>query len=126
MTSLQREVPMSVGISSHSVPYTRDLKHVSDQGVKEAIKVFSVNPGIDDEIEVNGTQTSLINLVGEMTQRLSSIEELLNVGNTQRSSVVAATTTTMTEVSKLNSGGSGNPFTQSGFSNSLGNILQGE
>jgi hypothetical protein len=127
MTSEERNKPMSVGISSHSVTYTRALSGISNEGTKEAIKVYSVNPGITDVVEVGGINVSLIGLVADMTQRLTNIEGLLSIGNQQRSANVAATTEVAKGISKLKGGsnGGGNPFVNGGFPSSLDSILQG-
>jgi len=130
MTLSDREKPMSVGISSHLVTYERTLSGVRDNGSKEAVKVFSVNPGITDLVDVAGKNVSLIMLVADMTQRLTNIEGLLSINNEQNRAVVAATTTTAANTAKMSSGGGGssgssNPFVGSPFIDDLSTILKG-
>jgi hypothetical protein len=92
----------------------------------EPMKVFSVNPGISDLIDVNGSNVSLIGLVADMTTRLASIENLLSINNNQNSAIVTATTATAANVNKLktSSGASKNPFAN-GFPSDLDSILAG-
>lgn len=126
MTSGERNQPMSVGISSHTITYERALQGANDSGNKEALKVYSVNPGITDLVELGNGRVSLIGLVADMTSRLASIEQLLSVGNEQTSAVVAATSATAANVSKLatKSSSGQNPFA-GGFPNDLDSILVG-
>jgi hypothetical protein len=128
MTTTERSMPMSVGISSHTISYTRNLgADVKDEGAKQAIKVYSVNPGISDLIDVGGTSVSLIGLVADMTGRLASIEGLLAINNQQNQGIIAATTTTAANTARMSSGskGGGNPFLNGGFPSDLNRILQG-
>jgi hypothetical protein len=128
MSETERGKPMSVGISTHTVLYTRDLKYVRDQGTKEAIKVMPVTPGIDDEIEYNGNKFSLIGLVAQMSAQLADITGLLETGNTQRNAVIANTSAinqTMTSNANQNKSG-GNPFLEGGFPTNLNDILKGQ
>jgi hypothetical protein len=126
MTAGERSAPMSVGISSHTVTYNRSLsKDVNDNGSKEALKVYAVNPGISDLLEVNGKSVSAIGLMADMSDRLGRIEGLLAVGNEQRRAVVASTAATASLVQKRSSGSNGsNPFT-GGFPSELDSILKG-
>ena len=62
MGQLEKKSPMAVGITTQLATYTRDLKYAKDQGTKEAIKVMPVTPGIDDLVEFDGQQVSLIGL----------------------------------------------------------------
>jgi hypothetical protein len=92
----------------------------------EPMKVYAVNPGITDIVDVGSVKTSLINLVADMAGRLSSIENLLSVGNEQKSAIVAATSATAANINKLASktGTGANPFA-GGFPSDLDSILTG-
>jgi hypothetical protein len=127
MTMGDRNKPMSVGISSHLVTYERTLTGAKDNGNKEALKVFSVNPGIADVIDVDGKNVSLIGLVADMTQRLTNIEALLSVNNEQNQAIVAATATTAanTVSTSSNAGGAMNPFVGTSMLDDLSTVLKG-
>ena len=72
--------------ASNLVTYTRTLKDAKeDDASKKAIKVYAVNPGITDVVDLGGgNSASLIGLVADMNLRLASIEGLLATGNSQR------------------------------------------
>jgi hypothetical protein len=128
MTSTERNKPMSVGISSHLVTYNRELQGASDNGDKQALKVYAVNPGITDMVDVNGSNVSLIGLVSDAVIRLSNIEGLLSVNNQQNDATIAATSAVAANISRLKSSSSGkggmNPFA-GGFPSDLDEILTG-
>jgi hypothetical protein len=128
MTSTERNKPMSVGISSHLVTYNRELQGASDNGDKQALKVYSVNPGITDMVDVNGLNVSLIGLVSDAVIRLSNIEGLLSVNNQQNDATIAATSAVAANINRLKSSSSGksgmNPFA-GGFPSDLDEILTG-
>jgi hypothetical protein len=128
MTSTERNKPMSVGISSHLVTYNRELQGASDNGDKQALKVYAVNPGITDMVDVNGSNVSLIGLVSDAVIRLSNIEGLLSVNNQQNDATIAATSAVAANINRLKSSSSGkggmNPFA-GGFPSDLDEILTG-
>jgi hypothetical protein len=124
MGQLEKKSPMAVGITTQLATYTRDLKYAKDQGTKEAIKVMPVTPGIDDLVEFDGQQVSLIGLVAQMNSQLAVIQNLLQTGNQQRNAVVANTGSIDQKTSS--SSGSSNPFLEGGFPKSLDSILQGQ
>jgi hypothetical protein len=126
MTASERTKPMSVGISSHLVTYSRELQGVKDDNQKQAIKVFNVNPGISDLVEYGGSSVSLIGLVSNMVTRLENIEELLSINNQISTAAVEATTVVAKNISGLSSssGRSSNPFA-GGFTDELDEILVG-
>lgn len=128
LSQAERIKPMSVGITSHTVAYNRTLKYATENGGKEAIKVYPVTPGIDDEIDYNGNKVSAIGLMAEMALRLSNIEGLLSIGNQQREAVIDATRTTAVNISKMGSSSkqASNPFLGNGFPSSLDSILKGD
>jgi hypothetical protein len=125
MGQLEKKAPMAVGITTQLASYTRDLKYVKDQGTKEAIKVMPVTPGIDDMVEFDGQQVSLIGLVAQMNLQLDSIRGLLQAGNQQRNAVISTTTAISQNTATSNSGKS-NPFLEGGFPKNLDSILQGQ
>jgi hypothetical protein len=127
MTATERSKPMSVGISSHLVSYNRELQGANDNGDKQALKVYAVNPGITDMVDVNGANVSLIGLVSDAVIRLSNIEGLLSINNQQNDANIAATTAVSANINKLrtsSSKGSMNPFAN-GFPSDLDEILTG-
>jgi hypothetical protein len=129
MTTTERNMPMSVGISSHTITYNRNLgEGIKDDGSKQAIKVYSVNPGISDLIDIGGTSVSLIGLVADMTRRLVNIEGLLAIGNQQQQGLLSAANVTAASTSSIASNSrksGGNPFLENGFPSKLDSILQG-
>jgi hypothetical protein len=94
----------------------------------EPMKVYAVNPGITDMVEIGNGKASLIGLVADMAGRLASIEGLLSIGNEQNSAIIAAASATASNVGKLasksNSSMSSNPFA-GGFPSDLDSILTG-
>jgi hypothetical protein len=128
MTSTERNKPMSVGISSHLVSYNRELQGANDNGDKQALKVYAVNPGITDMVDVNGANVSLIGLVSDAVTRLSNIEGLLSINNQQNDATIAATAAVSAGINRLKSSSSGssgmNPFA-GGFPSDLDEILTG-
>lgn len=74
MTSKERTAPLSVGFSSHIVRFNRSLDNIiGETNPGEAIKVYTVNPGITDVVDVGGTKTNLIDMVAIMSQQLNGI-----------------------------------------------------
>jgi len=127
MSTSDRNAPMSVGISSHTVTYTRDLMFVKEQGQKQAIKVMAVNPGIYDKVDYEGNTLSLMDVIAEMSMKITSLETAVNTGNTQRNAVIANTGATLQNIAKLgSSGSSSSPFTNGGFTSAMDSILQGQ
>jgi hypothetical protein len=92
----------------------------------EPMKVFAVNPGIADLVELGSAKVSLIGLVADMVGRLSNIENLLSVGNQQSSAIVTATAATAANINKLatKTSSGANPFA-GGFPSDLDSILTG-
>jgi hypothetical protein len=96
---------------------------------QEPMKVFSVNTGVSDMVEVSGKTVSLIGLVSEMNAKLEAISGLLAIGNTNTSAIIKSTALTANTISKLNGvrpvGGGMNPFAGNGFPSDLNAILSG-
>jgi hypothetical protein len=92
----------------------------------EPMKVYAVNPGITDMIDIGSAKVSMIGLVADMAGRLASIEGLLAIGNQQGVAIATATAATASNVGRLASKSSNNvnPFA-GGFPSDLDNILVG-
>jgi hypothetical protein len=92
----------------------------------EPMKVYAVNPGITDMIDIGSAKVSMIGLVADMAGRLASIEGLLAIGNQQGVAIATATAATASNVGRLasKSSNNSNPFA-GGFPSDLDNILVG-
>lgn len=125
LSSKERSVPMQAILSSGVVGYTKALYNVSDDDNKTAIKVYMVNTGIDEKIQVGDTEASLFDLVYGIYTSFNNIASVM-ASNTQILSTIANNTaSTVSAVNNVsnaisNSSGSTNPFT-----NELDFILQG-
>lgn len=125
LSSRERSVPMQAILSSGVVGYTKALYNVSDDDNKTAIKVYMVNTGIDEKIQVGDTEASLFDLVYGIYTSFNNIASVM-ASNTQILSTIANNTaSTVSAVNNVsnaisNSSGSTNPFT-----NELDFILQG-
>lgn len=125
LSSKERSVPMQAILSSGVVGYTKALYNVSDDDNKTAIKVYTVNTGIDEKIRVGDTEASLFDLVYGIYTSFNNIASVM-ASNTQILSTIANNTaSTVSAVNNVsnaisNSSGSTNPFT-----NELDFILQG-
>ena len=125
LSSKERSVPMQAILSSGVVGYTKALYNVSDDDNKTAIKVYTVNTGIDEKIQVGDTEASLFDLVYGIYTSFNNIASVM-ASNTQILSTIAnntaSTVSAINNVSNAisNSSGSTNPFT-----NELDFILQG-
>jgi len=102
------------------------VSRMSSAERNEPMKVYAVNPGITDMIDIGSAKVSMIGLVADMAGRLASIEGLLSIGNQQGVAIATATAATASNTSKLasKSSGSSNPFA-GGFPSDLDNILIG-
>jgi hypothetical protein len=96
---------------------------------QEPMKVYSVNTGIADLVDLGGRSMSLIGLVSEMNSRLGMIEGLLAVGNNNTAALLKSSAITASGIGKIasqSSGSSGmNPFAGGGFPSDLNPILSG-
>lgn len=125
LSSKERSVPMQAILSSGVVGYTKALYNVSDDDNKTAIKVYTVNTGIDEKIQIGDTEASLFDLVYGIYTSFNNIASVM-ASNTQILSTIANNTaSTVSAVNNVsnaisNSSGSTNPFT-----NELDFILQG-
>jgi hypothetical protein len=92
----------------------------------EPMKVYAVNPGITDMIDIGSVKVSMIGLVADMAGRLASIEGLLSIGNQQGVAIATATAATASNIGRLasKSSNNANPFA-GGFPSDLDNILVG-
>ena len=125
MTSTERNSALATAISSHIVKYNyilpSEASEVSNSG--EAIKVFSVKPGITDVIDVAGEQTTLAALLANIYGQLALIAGNTGTGNELLTAIASK------PVANVSGGGGGNtdsnPFA-GGFPSSLDGILGGE
>jgi hypothetical protein len=102
------------------------VSRMSSAERNEPMKVYAVNPGITDMIDIGSAKVSMIGLVADMAGRLASIEGLLSIGNQQGAAIVTATAATASNVNRLasKSSNNANPFA-GGFPSDLDNILVG-
>ena len=125
LSSKERSVPMQAILSSGVVGYTKALYNVSDDDNKTASKVYTVNTGIDEKIQVGDTEASVFDVVYGIYTSFNNIASVM-ASNTQILSTIANNTaSTVSAVNNVsnaisNSSGSTNPFT-----NELDFILQG-
>lgn len=124
MTSSERGKPMSIGISNMTVTYNKQLQGISDTSDNMALKTYSINTGIDEEIQIGDRRASLMGLVASIEQRLVNMEVILSAGNDQRGALIEATTNVVRKIGTIGSTGDTNPFV-GGFSNLIDNILDG-
>jgi len=122
LSSEDRRNALAVSIASHVVKYAyrlpQDAQDVSNEG--EAIKVFSVKPGITDVISVAGEETTLADMVNGMASQLAALTALISADTDILTKIAA-------KPSAVISGGqSGNTASTGSFPNSIDNILRGE
>lgn len=126
MTSSERSKPMSVGISSNLVTYSKTLSDVTDSNDKTAIKVYSINSGINEKIKVGETELSLFDAVYGIFGTVATISENIN-SQLQLQTQIAAGITALNSTTKTIAGNMNN--NSSGgfeFSNSFDSMLRGE
>ena len=77
LTTSDAAKALATSLSSHVVKFNYKLPNgVSEvTSVGEAIKVFNVKPGIDDIISINGTETSLAELVASISTQVNGLLE---------------------------------------------------
>lgn len=125
LSSKERSVPMQAILSSGVVGYTKALYNVSDDDNKTAVKVYTVNTGIDEKIQVGDTEASLFDLVYGIYTSFNNIASVMASNAQILSTIANNTASTVSAVNNVsnaisNSSGSTNPFT-----NELDFILQG-
>jgi hypothetical protein len=123
LTSEDRRNALAMSMASHVVKYSyklpSDAQDVSNEG--EAIKVFSVKPGITDTITVAGEETTLADMIGGMVTQLASLAALVSA-DTELLSKIATKPSAV-----VNNNNSGNSSGGSGtFPTTIDNILKGE
>lgn len=122
MSTTERRSALATAISSHAVKYDYKLPagvtEITNAG--EALKVFSVKPGIIDPITVAGEETTLANMIANMVVQLNGMAETIAAGNLLLSQIASK------PVASISGGSNGNPFTGSAFPSSIDNILGGE
>lgn len=81
LTSGQRNTPLSVGISTGLVTYGKTFSDVTDDTTNTAVKVYSVNTGINDKITVGNSSFSLFELVYGIYTGISTLTESISTSN---------------------------------------------
>ena len=122
MTTTERKAALATGISSHIVRYAYKLPagatDLTDSG--EAIKVFSVKPGITDPITVAGGETTLAELIAGIYSQLVT----MTAEGAATNQILGAIATNTAAAIKPSTKGSSNPFTD-GFPDALDGITGG-
>jgi len=113
---------MSVGISSNLVSYSRVLQDVRDDGSGKAVKVYAVNPGITDKVDLNGTSISLMELIGSIYTALGTLVASSAVETEILTTIAGNTAVTASGVKSLEPSSSSS---SGGFPSNLNNILRG-
>ena len=122
ITNTERNAPMSVGISSNLVSYSRILQNVKDDGSGKALKVFAVNPGITDKVDLNGTSISLIELIGSIYTALGTLVTSSAAGTEVLTAIAGNTAMTASSIKSLEPPSSSS---SGGFPSNLNSILRG-
>ena len=125
MTPEERRDALATSIASHVIKFSYPIPDGSSEvsNVGEAIKVFNVKPGITDTIDINGTKTSLIDILGAIQGELAGLIVASNTSN--------ELLTALAKLSSAHAGGGSksaavetNPFA-GGFPSSMNGILGG-
>lgn len=123
LNSTERASAMSVGMASHVIKFHNkitDGEEITNSG--EAIKVYSVKPGITDIVKLNnGNETSLINLISDIYTSINALVASTSL-NTNLLSTIAAKPVGGVSVNNV---AGGNPFSD-GISSGMEKILGGD
>jgi len=122
LTNSERGAPMSVGVTSNLISYSRQLQGVKDDGSGKAIKVYSVNPGITDKVDLNGSNISLMELVGSIYTALGN---LISVSTTESEILGVIAGNTGVTAAKIGSSSSSSNESSASFPTNLNSILRG-
>jgi len=123
LTSGERNKPLSVGISNGLVNYTKQLMDVSDDGSKTAVKVYSINSGINEKIKIGDTELSLFDAVYGMFTTVVSIESTLQNNNQLLGMIASNTSAININTAQANSESGATPFE---FPSYLDAVLAGD
>lgn len=125
LTNSERSSPLAVGISTGIVSYNKQFSDVTDGDTKTAVKVYSINNGINEKIKIGETEMSLFDAVYGIYSTLPSILAEIGNGNKILSSIYASTSLAASKLDNINSSSSTGASVFS-FPNSLNNILEGD
>lgn len=124
MNASERKNALATAISSHVVKFNYSLpdgvNEVSNEG--EAIKVYSVKPGINDIINVNGEEITLMQLLSGVYTHLGAILATSTANSQILTAIASKPTATVSTAAPAAE--NPNPFA-GGFPNSLDSILGG-
>ena len=124
MTSSERSKPMQVSISSGVVKYDKTLSDVKDDGTSTAVKVYSVNSGITEKIQVGDTEMSLFDAVYGVYSSMAALVAGVSTSNQLLASISGTSAASVKAINRLNSAqnGNGSPFS---FTTELDDVLAG-
>ena len=124
LSSTDRNKALAVSAASHVIKYSYTLPNGAEDvsNVGEAIKTFSVKPGIMDDVDVAGQTTSLMLMLANIYAQLVSIGNSETTGNSLLTAIAAtaSSSNSNTAPSTVN-----NPFAGT-FSNTMDTILEGD
>jgi hypothetical protein len=122
-----RNKPLEVGIAAGLVSYDSSISgDFTDDGTNTAVKVYSVNGGIQTKIKVGDSEMSLFDAVYGIYSSLPQISEAI-AGNTQiLSSIATSAAKTASNTSAIASGSGAQSSSGFEFTSSLDSILAGE
>jgi len=125
MSSTDRQNAMATSIASHVVKFQNKLGTGVEElsNVGEALKVYSVKPGIMDDVEIGGTTTNLMTLLANIYAQVSSIAQASNIEVGLLGTISTNTAKAAAGV-PVGSNDVGNPFA-GGFPDSLDAITNG-
>jgi hypothetical protein len=126
MTSGDRNKPLSVGIATGVVKYTKAITDAEDDGSGTAVKVYSVNTGIDEKIKIGDSEASLFDMVYGIYNTMATVAQGISTSNQLLTSISANTASTngyaKTIASKTGNGSDGSYS----FPTNLDSILSGK
>ena len=125
MTSSERGKPMVVSIGNGIVRYTKDLTDVTDDGSSTAVKVYSVNSGINEKIKVGDTEMSLFDAVYGVYASIGVLVNEVSTSNQLLAAISTSTTATARSTNKIaaaSNNGGGSPFS---FTTEIDDVLAG-
>lgn len=120
----ERQAPLLATLSSGYVTYNKNITDVVDDGNKTALKVYSVNTGINEKIRIGDTEVSVFDIIYGIYSEIQATNVNLTTNNQLLTAIAANTANTVTAVTNSNRGGS-SPDASGGFSNALDDILHG-
>lgn len=124
MTPGERNKPLQVGISNGLVTYSKQFSDVENDGSNTAVKVYSINSGINEKIRIGENEISMFEAVYGVYTSVVSIEQAVKA-NTEMLGIIASNTTSISSsTSKIaTSGNNESVFT---FPSNLDSVLAGD